>query len=88
MRTIEDKADWIKESVAPTLAVVFEAMGGNLDELSALLSEGKKRWKSGNIEALRVWRSAGSKPLMFGFATPGLDRARKDYWSNRGLRYE
>jgi DNA relaxase NicK len=77
MRTIEDKADWIKQSVAPTLAVVFEAMGGNLDELSALLSEGKKRCKSGNIEALRVWRSAGSKPLMFGFATPGLDRARE-----------
>ena len=86
MRTIEDKADWIKESVAPTLAVVFEAMGGNLDELSALLSEGKKRWKSENIEALRVWRSAGSKPVMFSFETPGLDCARKDYWADRGLK--
>ena len=86
MRTIEDKADWIKESVAPTLAVVFEAMGGNLDELSALLSEGKKRWKSENIEALRVWRSAGSKPVMFSSETPGLERARKDYWADRGLK--
>jgi len=65
LKTLEDKAAWIQETVAPTLAAVFVGTGRNMAEIGNLIMAGMSRWKPAQKEAVRVWQ-AGSKNISFG----------------------
>jgi hypothetical protein len=52
-RTLEEAEAWIMHQVAPTLATVFESRGGDLDYITALLEDGKRRQKPQHRALLR-----------------------------------
>lgn len=43
--SLERAATWIRKQVAPTLAAVFAAHGGDLDYLTEVLGNGRARWR-------------------------------------------
>jgi len=43
--TIQEKIDWIRRTIAPTLAVCMTAWKGDLGELKDIIADGKTRWK-------------------------------------------
>jgi len=48
LRTVEKVAAWLEKQVAPSLAVVFQVMGGDLGYLSRVVELGRRRWRSGH----------------------------------------
>ena len=44
-RTLEEAEAWLRQQVAPTLAIVVEARGGDLDYVSGFLEDGRRRQK-------------------------------------------
>lgn len=45
LETIKQVKDWVRHAVAPTLALLLQASGGDLDELLDISREGKARWR-------------------------------------------
>ena len=44
-RTVEEVKAWIDKQVAPSLAAVVAASGGDMDYMSHLVVTGRSRWK-------------------------------------------
>jgi len=65
LKTLADKAAWLEETVAPTLAAVFAGTGENMAEIRNLIAGGMRRLKPQQKEAVRVWKMAGNGRLSF-----------------------
>lgn len=58
VRTVEEIKRWAERQVAPSLALLREALGDQL--LGALIEKGKPRWRTHHREALALWGYTGN----------------------------
>ncbi len=58
IKTVEKMELWLRKQVAPTLAAVVTAQGGDLQLITTLLTEGRRRWKAQHRAAI-----SAAKPI-------------------------
>ncbi|PKG21858.1 replication initiation factor domain-containing protein [Niallia nealsonii] len=62
--TIEEKEEWLSKQVASTLATVFEAYNGDMNQIEKLLEEGKKKLKPKDYDMINRFKAQKKTSLV------------------------
>lgn len=61
--TIEDKKNWIDKQVAPSLAMIYEACGGDLGQIETIITEGRRRLNQRDHALIIQYKQSAQGPL-------------------------
>lgn len=62
--TIEDKEEWLRKQAAPSLAVVYEAYDGNMDQIEKFIKEGIQRLKTKDYDMIKRFKEQKKTTLV------------------------
>ncbi|MGH0968087.1 replication initiation factor domain-containing protein [Bacillus cereus] len=62
--TIEDKEEWLRKQAAPSLAIVYEAYDGNMDQIEKLVKEGIPRLKTKDYDMIKRFKEQKKTALV------------------------
>ncbi len=80
-RTVEKTYAWIVKQAAPSLAVVFEAAFGEVDELLNIIKEGRRRFTAVHRSMLEAWSASltARKEIAASYAEVGAVSSRAGF---------
>ncbi|MEH6946218.1 replication initiation factor domain-containing protein [Bacillus sp. JJ634] len=63
-KTIEDKEEWLRKQAAPSLAVIFEAYGGDIDKIEEIIIEGTQRLTPKDYDMINQYKENKKTPIV------------------------